>query len=172
MARVGGVLALDAVFVGTGPGSYTGLRVGIATALGLARATGARLIGIPSFEALAFAQLAPGQEGTVLLDARGGRIYHARYRRTAADLEVLDPPSAVSAADLSRHLLAPGPIFGEEALRRALELEPGTLARLSTGDGPQARGVLALGRAQGTRARAPVEPLYLLEFGRPAPGER
>jgi len=90
--RRGGKLSLAAVIVGLGPGSYTGLRVGIATAQALARASGATLHGIPSFEALAFAELEPGEEGTVAMDARAGRFYHARYRRVSDGLVVLDPP--------------------------------------------------------------------------------
>ena len=53
--------AVARVLVGTGPGSYTGLRVGVATALGLARGTGAHLFGLPSLEARAWGALAPSR---------------------------------------------------------------------------------------------------------------
>src|SRR5688572_13321424 len=66
--------AIESVFVGTGPGSYTGLRVGIATALGLARGSGAKLVGVPSGETLAYERLAPGREAAWLLDARSGEL--------------------------------------------------------------------------------------------------
>jgi tRNA threonylcarbamoyl adenosine modification protein YeaZ len=90
-----GSRALGAIVVGTGPGSYTGLRVGIATALGLARASGARVLGVPSIAALAWRELAPGEEGAILLDARANRLYFARYRRGERDLETLAPPCHV-----------------------------------------------------------------------------
>ena len=59
----------DLIAVGTGPGSYTGLRVGASLALGLARAWNAQVIGVPSLEAIAVTR-----EGrvTVSMDARRG----------------------------------------------------------------------------------------------------
>jgi tRNA threonylcarbamoyladenosine biosynthesis protein TsaB len=79
----------DLIAVGTGPGSYTGLRVGASLALGLARAWKATVISVPSLEAIAVTR-----EGriTVSTDARRGNIYSASYLvRSGAILEVLEP---------------------------------------------------------------------------------
>jgi tRNA threonylcarbamoyl adenosine modification protein YeaZ len=105
--RRDGKLALGAVIAGLGPGSYTGLRVGIATAQALARATGAALFGLPSFEALAFAELTPGQEGTVAMDARAGRFTTRRagsrpLARPALDLERGGAGAALRARECPR----------------------------------------------------------------------
>src|SRR5262249_9733226 len=94
-------LPLATIFVGTGPGSYTGLRVGIAPARGLARATGAALHGVPWFAALAWVGLAPGEEGTVCADARAGHFYCARYRRVTGDVLELESPRALDARALA-----------------------------------------------------------------------
>lgn len=61
--------------VGIGPGSYTGIRVAIAAAKGLARALGAELAGVSSFVGLAAAALEPGASAVVTLDARRGNVY-------------------------------------------------------------------------------------------------
>lgn len=158
------------LLVGLGPGSYTGLRVGIASALGLARARGATLHGLSSFEALALEALAEGQEGTVLLDARAGRIYHARYRREGALVAVLDPPAALRPAELrarcatARRFLAPAGLL-ESA---GVPLPPG--AEQVTGFRPKAGALLRLARARLAAGSLPeaerLEPLYLTEFGR------
>ena len=67
----------DLIAVGTGPGSYTGLRVGVSLALGLARGWNALAIGVPSLETIAATQ-----DGlvAVTLDARKGKFYSAAYR--------------------------------------------------------------------------------------------
>jgi tRNA threonylcarbamoyl adenosine modification protein YeaZ len=64
--------------VGRGPGTFTGLRIGLGTAKGLALAHGTPLVGISSLEALA---LSTGVEGPVapLIDARRGELYAAIY---------------------------------------------------------------------------------------------
>ncbi|AWN23665.1 tRNA (adenosine(37)-N6)-threonylcarbamoyltransferase complex dimerization subunit type 1 TsaB [Deinococcus irradiatisoli] len=69
---------LGQLVVGTGPGSYTGVRVGASYALGLGRAIGAAVVGLPSLESLIDA----GTEGeqAVSLDARKGQVYGAVYR--------------------------------------------------------------------------------------------
>jgi tRNA threonylcarbamoyladenosine biosynthesis protein TsaB len=79
----------DLIAVGSGPGSYTGLRVGASLALGLARAWNATVIGVPSLEAIAVTR-----EGrvTVSMDARRGNIYSASYHVQGGEiLELLEP---------------------------------------------------------------------------------
>jgi len=56
-----GINQLDAVAVSRGPGSYTGLRIGVSTAKGIAYASDLRLIGVPTLQALA---IEAGQSGT------------------------------------------------------------------------------------------------------------
>ena len=71
-----GAAAPDVIAVGIGPGSYTGVRVGVSLTLGLARGWNARAVGVPSLEAIA-AQ----RDGViaVTLDARKGMVYSAVY---------------------------------------------------------------------------------------------
>ncbi len=73
------------VRVGVGPGSYTGTRVAIAAAKGLARALGVPLAGVSSFVALAAGVLGPGEAGVVTLDARRGNVYAQACRRDTPD---------------------------------------------------------------------------------------
>jgi tRNA threonylcarbamoyladenosine biosynthesis protein TsaB len=69
--------AIDAFAVATGPGSFTGLRVGIATMQGLAMATGKPLIGISAFDALAM--LASAEKIATWIDAWRGEVFAAVY---------------------------------------------------------------------------------------------
>lgn len=83
--------ALEAVAVSMGPGSYTGLRIGVSTAKGLAMAVDAKLIGVPSLEALAAgaaSRVAPGGTICALFNSRRQEVYAAAFRCGAAnDLE-------------------------------------------------------------------------------------
>jgi tRNA threonylcarbamoyladenosine biosynthesis protein TsaB len=162
-----GPLPLRRVFVGLGPGSYTGLRVGIATALGLARASGALLFGLTSFEVLAFAALEHGTEGTVVMDARAGRYYHGRYRRTRAGVEVLEEPTACTPAELVERCARARTILAHPGLVEGCGLALGPLRADAR---PTGAALLALGRARleagELRPAVTLEPLYLMGFAR------
>src|SRR5215813_9385639 len=83
---------LTGIAVGIGPGSFTGLRIGLSYAKGLAFATGARIVGVNSLDAMALAALEapaarPGLQVCALLDARKGEVYAALYEIVADGLE-------------------------------------------------------------------------------------
>lgn len=163
-----GSIGCDAIVVGTGPGSYTGLRVGIATAFGLVRGTGTKLRGVPSVEALAHAELEQGDEGAIVLNARASEFYFARYRRERDDVRVLHPPCVLRARDLRAHLERETLILGEESVIEAASLSEDVARRVRTNTIPRAAAVLTLGIARliehGPQATEEVEPLYLRPF--------
>ncbi len=80
---------IDVFAVASGPGSFTGLRIGIATMQGLAVVTGGRVAGISALQALA--QLAsrdvpPGSLVAAWIDAQRGEVFSSLYRSTTAPL--------------------------------------------------------------------------------------
>ena len=92
------------ISVGVGPGSYTGLRIGIATAKGLADGLDVDLAGADTLAAVAGAGLSPGQTGIAMLDARRGNVYFGVYRCTGDGVTVLSPPAKAARNDvLERH---------------------------------------------------------------------
>ncbi len=115
------------VVVGVGPGGFTGLRIGLATALGLGQALGVTVTGASSLEGVALG-LAEGEPaGTVLapvLDARRRELFAAAYRlREDGGLDEVIAPLAVAPADLAAALRdLDGPVLtGGEGLAAAGE---------------------------------------------------
>jgi len=93
---------LDRIAVGVGPGTYTGLRVGVASARGIAQALGLELVGVSSLAALAYSlEPAQGQAVLTLTDARRGELFAALYLPGGEDRppqELLAPRPLVPAA--------------------------------------------------------------------------
>jgi tRNA threonylcarbamoyladenosine biosynthesis protein TsaB len=83
---------LHGVVVGLGPGSYTGLRVGLASAKALAYATGCALLGVESFTAVAVQAPADGRPLDVLADAQQDRVYVQPFAAPPAS----GPPVAIA----------------------------------------------------------------------------
>ena len=93
---------LDALAVTIGPGTFTGLRVGLAAARGIALAQGLPLVGITTLEAVAGDVAAEPDEAIVAaFDARRGEIYLQAFD---AALVPLTEPMLVAVAEASRHL--------------------------------------------------------------------
>ena len=87
---------VDAFAVATGPGSFTGLRVGIATMQGLAMAMQKPLIGVSAFDALAWRS--PGPSVATWIDAWRGEVFSARYENgLVVDEPVVAPPDVLLA---------------------------------------------------------------------------
>ena len=99
--RTAGVTAheLDAIAVGAGPGSFTGLRIGMATGKGIAFATGRPLWAVSSLAALA---LEAGRDGVVVavLDARKGEIFAGTFDKRGAAVTALGPERVLAPAGL------------------------------------------------------------------------
>jgi len=139
----GGWPAVDRIAVGIGPGSYTGLRIGIATARGLAQARGLPLVGVGSLAALAHG-MAGHPESTTrpllpVLDARRGQVFAALYETGRSSPDETGGSSRSPLASAERPRINDGvelwePLVADPAnlAERLSELEASPLA---AGDG-------------------------------------
>ena len=101
---------MDAIAVTSGPGGFTGVRIGLATAKGLALACGCPLLGVTTFEAVAAAVAKPERSGrsmVVLLDAKRSDLYLQVF---AAEGTPLCTPRCADPAELSG-LVPSGPLL-------------------------------------------------------------
>ena len=162
--------AVGRIAVGAGPGGFTGLRIGIATARALAQATGLPLVPVSSLRALAAGADdpadAPGAGAVAaVLDARRGEVFAAVY----VDGRELMAAAALAPEALAERLLAldvPVRAVGDGAVRFRPELEGAGVA--VPADGASVHRIAAgplcrLGREGEPAARDAVAPDYRRE---------
>lgn len=108
---------LDAIAISAGPGSFTGLRIGAATAKGLGLVLQKPLVAVSTLEALAYNLAGSNSLLCPVMDARRSQVYNGLYRRKATEdgifssggsLETVIAPRAVSAEALIEELNARG----------------------------------------------------------------
>jgi tRNA threonylcarbamoyladenosine biosynthesis protein TsaB len=123
---------VESIAVGVGPGTFTGLRIGVATARALGQALGVDLRPVSSLEALAAAAADEFPEDRWLLsliDARRGQVFAALYEQTPANGSGLRPlwqPEVVDPDSLVTHIrqLDPPPVcFGDWAIKSRSDIE-------------------------------------------------
>ncbi len=113
---------LELIAVGIGPGSFTGIRIGVATGLGLAQALGIRFAGVSGLDAHAFGAAIDGRIG-VILDVQRAQVYYAEYDRKEARVRRAKRPALWCPEDLERHLAKRHLyLVGDGAVRYAREL--------------------------------------------------
>lgn len=162
---------LTGVAVALGPGSFNGVRVGLATAKSLAFARGLPLVGVPTLDVIAWGHSAIGGTICAILEAGRGQVYSATYDATAPEAArwaPVDGYAVVTAAELAAQCESGAYFCGEMA--------PATRAALASTLGRRYRSApvldarragwlaeLALARIAQQRYDEPValEPLYL-----------
>jgi tRNA threonylcarbamoyladenosine biosynthesis protein TsaB len=156
--------SIDLIAVGIGPGSFTGTRVGVATAKGLSLALDRPLVGVSSL--LAIATAAPGRFIAPVLDAHKGEVYASLYERIDGALVERLAPIHAAPAEAARALGARDDIcVCGSGLRRYPELGEVMRPLAPVFDDPRAAIIAHLGAerlvASGPDDRASLEPLYV-----------
>jgi tRNA threonylcarbamoyladenosine biosynthesis protein TsaB len=165
---------LGGIAVGIGPGSFTGLRIGLSYAKGLAFASGAKIIGVPSLDALAAGALdapaaRPGLQVCAVLDARKGEVYAALYEIVADGLEKISQDVVMPLVRVTSPLRQNAILAGDYTAKDAADLaqKRGLKVTVLGAGALESRGryIAALGAASIAAGRsdsvASLEPLYV-----------
>lgn len=175
-----GTDSVDAVAVSAGPGSFTGLRIGAATAKGLGLALNVPLIAVPTLDAQAWGLYGVKDLICPIMDAKRGQVYTGIYRFDEKDeLTVLKASCAMDFGELAEELKAMGgrvyflgdgvPVFREKALELL-----GDKARFAPAgqDRQRAANVAALGALMLAEGRTVTSAAFAPEYLRESQAER
>jgi tRNA threonylcarbamoyladenosine biosynthesis protein TsaB len=168
-----GLCHVDLVAVGLGPGTFTGLRIGLATAKAIALARDVPLVGVSSLAAMAWqARERVPRLLCPVIDARRSQVYAALYQTAEDGLTLVEPEFVSGAQELAQRLLthdAHVTVFGQvdripvEGISQALG-DRGTVQREQVVL-PHAREVALLGLAaysrRGSDDLASLRPIYV-----------
>jgi tRNA threonylcarbamoyladenosine biosynthesis protein TsaB len=166
---------LELIVAGIGPGSFTGMRIGIASAIGLAQTLGIPFAGVSGLDAMA--RQLPGIDGRVgvVMDAQRSQVYYAEYRGRQGRISRIGSPLLLNPPDLERRIRRSNLyLVGDGAQRygAALGISRSGWPRFVEVDLflAAALGRLALARRQTWRRgrQAFAEPLYI----RPADAQK
>jgi tRNA threonylcarbamoyladenosine biosynthesis protein TsaB len=158
---------LSAVAVALGPGSYNGLRIGLALAKGLALAHQLTLIGIPTLDVLAYGQPARQEPMVCLLQAGRGRVAALWYKWGRRSWKASGVPRSLSWEQLDQSLKKPTYVCGELGREGREALRTSQFAQLATPSQcirrPSALAELAWAQIRTGKLieAAAVVPLYL-----------
>jgi len=163
-----GLDELALVAVDVGPGLFTGLRVGLATAKALALALRLPMIGITSLDLLAFPHRRSDRVIVPVIDARKGEVFTAMYRQVPGGLQQVAPPRVGPVDELVADLLARSQevlCVGDGAHRYRDEILDGFHCEIGDDLHPSAATLVQLAHAQGLReewvSAAEISPIYL-----------
>lgn len=151
---------IDLIGVTVGPGTFTGLRIGLAAARGIALAGGLPVAGVTTCEAIAHGVPAEERRGRTLLVVVDSKRADLFVQPFAEDLTPLGPPAGRRPEDAARLVEGPLLLAGDGA-SQLLALRPD--AALASGSGfPDAAVVAALAEQRFAEGLAlPPDPLYL-----------
>lgn len=158
----GGFASLSRIAVTVGPGSFTGLRIGIAAARAIGLATGVPVVGVSTLSAYAAPLINPQESGVIAvgIDARHGALFFQAF--TAAGRTIV-LPRVISAKEAGR-AIGSGPVLLAGSGAAALATEAMALGlKASIADlrpAPDITWIARLGLAADP-ANAPPKPLYL-----------
>jgi tRNA threonylcarbamoyladenosine biosynthesis protein TsaB len=159
---------IDLIAVSLGPGSFTGLRVGISTAQGMALAAGKAVIGVPTLEVIAFQARGCGEQICPMISARGQEVFTGLYCFSGhGELQPLRAETVTGTAAWLSGISGETVFLGSGAVlhRNLIESLPGARVLTSLAGLPRASAVaaLALSRYQGPQAHPAeaIAPRYI-----------
>jgi tRNA threonylcarbamoyladenosine biosynthesis protein TsaB len=153
---------LDLVCTTTGPGSFTGLRVGVTTAKTLAYATGAKLVGVHTLAAIAAAVGAAAGQVWAILDAQRQELFAARFQPGWQNENVRSPETLVIGVDDWLNQLRAGDVVSGPPLEKLLgRLPPHVRTADASLWSPTAEVVARLGIAGLGRGET-IDPMQLV----------